>query len=215
MKLILADDHRVVRQGLIYFLEAHPHIEVIAEASNGQEAVDAYITHRPDMIIMDIDMPILDGVAATEAILAHDPKAHVFILTSFSAKDFVINALRAGACGYQLKDVEPDILVETLEAALRGEAPLHPRVLKHVRAHVATPESDHEQKLTQLTRREREVLQEICAGKSNKEIAATLVISEPTVKTHVSNIFGKLDVQDRTQAALFAIQAGLVEPNLF
>lgn len=214
MKLLIADDHHVVRKGLVYFLEASSEFEQIIEASNGEEAVAMYKQWRPDVVLMDIDMPIMNGIEATQALIKEFPDARVLILTSFSDQDHVIPALRAGACGYQLKDVEPETLVGTIKAAQAGEHAIHPQVMKHVLTHVAKPEDTSQQRLNQLTEREKEVLQEISTGKSNKEIAATLIISEKTVKTHVSNLLSKLELQDRTQAALFAIQVGIAKPTV-
>ncbi|TSB47954.1 response regulator [Alkalicoccobacillus porphyridii] len=212
MKLLIVDDHHVVRKGLVYFLEAASIVKDIIEAGTGEEAVQLYQKHKPDVVLMDIDMPIMDGIQATEMIVNEFPEARILILTSFSDQDYVIPALRAGACGYQLKDVEPETLVETIKAAQNGESALHPQVMKHVLTHVAKPEDTSKQRLAHLTEREKEVLQEISTGKSNKEIAVELVISEKTVKTHVSNLLSKLELQDRTQAALFAIQAGVAKP---
>ncbi|PAD13424.1 response regulator [Shouchella clausii] len=215
MRILLADDHHVVRKGLAYFLEAHPDIEIVAEASNGEEAVALYERHRPDILLMDIDMPVMDGIQATHVILRNHPQAKVFMLSGYGEKDFVIQALQAGACGYQLKDVEPDVLIHTIQAANSGELPLDPRIMKHVLTHVARPANSVADKVNRLTDREVDVLKEISTGKSNKEIAAALFISEKTVKTHVSNLLGKLELQDRTQAALFAIQAGIAKPISF
>ncbi|WP_059103723.1 response regulator [Shouchella shacheensis] len=215
MKLLLADDHHVVRKGLVYFLESSPEIKVVAEAGNGEEAIRLYVEHQPDVLLMDIDMPVLSGIDATKEILRLDPKARILILTSFSDQETVIPALQAGAQGYQLKDVAPDMLLQTIHAVHDGENAVHPSIMKHVLTHVAKPGNKIQQKLRRLTEREREVLSEISTGRSNKEIADVLVISEKTVKTHVSNVLGKLELHDRTQAALFAIQAGVARPSVF
>ncbi|GAF15209.1 DNA-binding response regulator [Bacillus sp. JCM 19046] len=215
MKILIADDHHVVRKGLVYFLESFADITIVAEASNGVEAVNLYKQHKPDIVLMDIDMPELNGIEATKQICTLDSAARVFILTSYSEKDIVIPALAAGACGYQLKDVEPSLLVETLKASISGETALDSRIMKHVLSHVHQPVNQVEKKLDQLTEREVDVLKEISTGKSNKEIAGALFISEKTVKTHVSHLLSKLELQDRTQAALFAIKAGVAKPPVF
>lgn len=212
---MIADDHHVVRKGIVYFLESFPDITIVAEASDGEEAVQFYERYKPDIVVMDIDMPKMNGIEATKQIRALNPEARVFILTSYSEKDIVIPALAAGACGYQLKDAEPALLVATLKASISGETPLDPRILKHVLSHVHKPENKTEQMLAQLTEREVDVLKEISTGKSNKEIANALFISEKTVKTHVSHLLSKLELQDRTQAALFAIKAGVAQPPIF
>ncbi|MBM0066521.1 response regulator [Alkalicoccobacillus gibsonii] len=210
MNLLIVDDHHMVRKGLIYFLEAIPTFQVVAEATNGQEAIELYDQHKPDVVLMDVDMPVLDGIQATTEIKARWPAARILIVTSFADQDYVIPALQAGASGYQLKDVEPEELVETIKAVYKGENKLHPHVMKHVLSHVTYDST--KQRLNSLTEREVDVLKEISTGKSNKDIAEALFISEKTVKTHMSNILSKLELADRTQAALFAIQAGIAKP---
>ncbi|WP_078392275.1 response regulator [Shouchella patagoniensis] len=215
MKLVIADDHHIVRKGLVYFLESHPDIQILAEADNGEDAIQAYKKHKPDLLLMDIEMPKMNGIEATKKILVSYPNAKVFILTSYSEKDVVIPALVAGACGYQLKDADPSLLVHTLKAALSGETPLDQRIMKHVLSHMANPSNEQEKRLARITERELDVLKEISTGKSNKEIASALFITEKTVKTHVSNLLNKLELNDRTQAALFAIQTGIAKPAIF
>ena len=212
MKLLIVDDHQMVRKGLIYFFEAIPEIEIVGEATNGQEAITMYERFLPDVVLMDVDMPVMNGIDATAQLLKRWPKARILIVTSFSDQDYVIPALQAGAAGYQLKDVEPEELVETIKAVHKGESKLHPQVMKHVLSHVS--EDTTKKRLATLTEREIDVLKEISTGQSNKEIAETLFISEKTVKTHVSNLLSKLELQDRTQAALFAIQAGVAKPTV-
>jgi DNA-binding NarL/FixJ family response regulator len=158
---------------------------------------------------MDLVMPEMDGIEATKLIKEKSPGTKVIILTSFSDKDHVIPAIRAGAIGYQLKDIEPDELVNAIRSVYRGESQLHSKITNHVMTHLMHGDQKETNQLDELTKREQEVLAEIARGKSNKEIAASLIITEKTVKTHVSNILSKLQLQDRTQAALFAVKNGL------
>ncbi|OZM56841.1 DNA-binding response regulator [Lottiidibacillus patelloidae] len=209
IRVVIADDHHVVRRGLVFFLKTQSDIEIVAEAQNGEEAVTLVKEHKPDVVLMDLVMPVMDGIEATKQILAEMPTLKIIMLTSFSDQEHVIPAIRAGASGYQLKDIEPDQLVSAIRAVHRGETQLHPKVTSHIMTHMAKGEEKEENLIELLTKREKEVLAEIANGKSNKEIADTLFITEKTVKTHVSNIFSKLDVADRTQAALYAVKHGL------
>lgn len=211
IKILIADDHHVVRRGLVFFLKTQKEIEVIGEAKNGQEAVEMTTSLKPDLVLMDLDMPIMDGIEATKQIKAVLPDMKIMILTSFSDQDHVIPAIEAGASGYQLKDIEPDELVRTIKMMLSGENQLHPKATTHLLSHLSNKNRDAKQPAEDLTKRELEVLIEIAKGKSNKEIASSLFITEKTVKTHVSNVLAKLDLQDRTQAALFAVKNGLIE----
>jgi len=210
IRVLIADDHHVVRRGLLFFLKTQKDIEVVGEASNGEEAVQLAHSLQPDVILMDLVMPKLNGIEATAKIKAAFPKIEVLMLTSFSDRDHVIPALEAGAAGYQLKDIEPDELVNSIRQIMRGEHILHPEATTTLEAqqeelasapHIINP----------LTPRERDVLAELTKGKSNKEIASSLFVTEKTIKTHISNIFSKLEVQDRTQAALYAVKHGLTE----
>ncbi|MBM7702747.1 DNA-binding NarL/FixJ family response regulator [Bacillus iocasae] len=210
IKVLIADDHHVVRRGLLFFLKTQAEIEVIGEAKDGVEAVELAQRLKPDVVLMDLVMPNMDGIEATKKLKEVEPNMKVLILTSFADQDHVIPAIRAGAVGYQLKDVEPDQLVQAIYAVHRGESQLHPKVTSHVFSHLSAHEKKETSLLHTLTNRERDVLTEIANGRSNKEIAAVLVITEKTVKTHVSNIFSKLNVADRTQAALYAVKHGLV-----
>lgn len=203
------DDHQVVRKGLRYFLESQSDLEIIAEADNGEEAVQIVGKTKPDVVLMDLIMPIKNGIEATKEITSLYPRTKVIILTSFADQEHVIPALQAGASGYQLKDIEPDELAETIRAVAEGESKLHDKVTKYVLTRISGVESEDEKRIKQLTRREKDVLVEITNGKSNKEIALSLFISEKTVKTHVSNILSKLMLSDRTQAALFAMKYGV------
>lgn len=208
IRIVIADDHHVVRRGLLFFLKTQKDIEIVGEAKNGKEAVELAATLKPDVVLMDLVMPELDGIEATKQIMERKIPSKVLILTSFSDQDHVIPAIRAGASGYQLKDVEPDQLIESIRAVHRGESQLHPKVTSHVMSHFSRGAGNknlHEE----LTKRELEVLAEIAKGKSNKEIASSLFITEKTVKTHVSNILAKLELADRTQAALYAVKHGI------
>lgn len=215
ISVLIVDDHAMVRQGLLTFLTLTDNIEVVGEAANGLEAVEQARRHRPDVVLMDLAMPELDGIEATRRIRALSPETQVLALTSFIEDEKLFPAIEAGAVGYLLKDVSPDDLVQAIEAAHRGEAHLHPEVTKKLMGHVAArarqPEPPEAGKVgpEELTGRELEVLRLIATGLSNREIARTLTIAEKTVKTHVSNILSKLHLADRTQAAIYALQEGL------
>lgn len=205
IKVLLVDDHLVVLRGLDYFLQTKPHIEIVGQAKDGKEALQKVRALKPDVVLMDVKMPKMDGIKATRRIMSAHPHVKVIILTSFSDQDAVIPAIKAGAIGYQLKDVDPDVLVETIEAAMKGNRILHPQVTNQLISHVSNEGNDRVDRDT-LTPREKEVLHQITMGNSNKEIAVNLHISEKTVKTHITSILRKLDLQDRTQAAIFALQ---------
>ncbi|WP_062105365.1 response regulator [Bacillus niameyensis] len=208
--VLIADDHHVVRRGLIFFLQTQKDIEIVGEAKNGLEAVELASKLKPDIVLMDLVMPIMDGIEATAKIKNSNPNIEIMILTSFADQDHVIPAIEAGASGYQLKDIEPDDLVSSIRKLIGGENTLHPKATNMLinRMNQKNPPDDL---ISALTLREKQVLAEIAKGKSNKEIGAHLNITEKTVKTHVSNIFLKLDVSDRTQAALYAVKNGFVE----
>lgn len=210
IKVLIADDHHVVRRGLLFFLKTQKDIEVIGEACNGKEAVKLATDLQPDIVLMDLVMPIMDGIEATRRIKSVYPHIHILMLTSFSDRDHILPAIEAGAAGYQLKDIEPDDLVLTIRKIIAGENSMHPEVSTQLdindEAMSNLPHSLHP-----LTRREKDVLAELTKGKSNKEIASSLFVTEKTVKTHISNIFTKLEVQDRTQAALYAVKYGLTD----
>lgn len=212
IRVLIADDHHVVRRGLMFFLKTQKDMDIVGEASNGKEAVDLTATLKPDIVLMDLVMPEMDGIQATKRIKAKYPQIQILMLTSFSDRDHVIPALKAGAAGYQLKDIEPDDLAEAIRKLMRGENTLHPEATSQLQKEVeVTPLSPHEEH--PLTPREQDVLSELTKGKSNREIASSLFVTEKTVKTHISNIFVKLQVQDRTQAALYAVKHGLTEPS--
>ena len=217
IKVLIVDDHAMVRQGLQTFLTLSEGIEVVGEAANGLEAVEQVRQHRPDVVLMDLVMPELDGIEATRRIRALSPETQVLALTSFIEDEKVFPAIEAGALGYLLKDVSPDDLVQAIRAAHRGEAQLHPEVTKKLMGQVVakakqpdpTPAKSIKPGSEELTGRELEVLRLIATGLSNREIAQTLTIAEKTVKTHVSNILSKLHLADRTQVAIYALQKGL------
>lgn len=212
IKVLIADDHHVVRRGLLFFLKTQKDIQIVGEATNGREAIELAATHRPDIILMDLVMPEMDGIEATKQVKKRFPEIEVLILTSFSDKDHVIPAIEAGAAGYQLKDIEPDDLVKSIRKIIRGENTLHPQATTHLMKN-KEPRENPPHVLYPLTPREQDVLSELTKGKSNREIAASLYVTEKTVKTHISNIFSKLSVQDRTQAALYAVKHGLTNPS--
>jgi len=214
IRVLIVDDHQVVRQGLRTFLDLNEDIQVIGEAVDGQEGVELAAQLAPDVVLMDLVMPRLDGIAATARIKALNQGAKVIALTSFTEDDKVFPAIQAGASSYLLKNVSPDGLVEAIRAAYRGEARLHPDVMRKLMEKVAAQTGSAKPvDSVQLTGREGEVIRLVAQGKSNREIAETLVISEKTAKAHISNILGKLGLDDRTQMAVYAIKHGLVNPD--
>jgi len=213
IKVLIVDDHQVVRQGLRTFLELHDDVIVVGEADDGITAVEMVRQLGPDVVLMDLVMPQLDGIAATRQVKSLGTQAQVIALTSFTEDDKVFPAIQAGASSYLLKDVSPDDLIEAIRAAHRGEARLHPDIARKLMeqvAHQAAP-ANREATVDELTEREHEVVRLVAQGRNNAEIAQVLVISDKTVKTHVSNILSKLNLQDRTQLAIYAIKNGLVE----
>ena len=209
LTVLLIDDHRVVRQGLRDFLELQEDIEIVGEASSGEEGVQLARELIPDVVLMDLVMPGIDGVEATRQLKAVSPSTRVIVLTSFADDDKVFPAIKAGAISYLLKDVSPEELAHAIRAAQRNEAVLHPEVAARLMQEFSAPRPD-EAPVEQLTPREMEVLRLIARGKSNKEIADALIVSEKTVKTHVSNILSKLHLADRTQAAIYALRKRIV-----
>jgi two-component system, NarL family, response regulator LiaR len=210
IRVLLVDDHAVVREGLRMFLELQDGIEVAGEAGDGQEAIETAQRLQPDVILMDLVMPKLDGVGAMRRLRASGSEARVVVLTSFLEDERLLPAIHAGAAGYLLKNAEPSELARAIRAAHAGEAVIDPMVaarLVHALAGGTTTRSADEER---LTRREREVLELIVGGRSNKRIAIELGISEKTVKTHVGHVLAKLGCADRTQAALMAVRDGLV-----
>lgn len=211
IRLLIADDHHVVRRGLVFFLRTQKGLDIIGEAANGKVAVELAKSLKPDLILMDLMMPEMDGIQATRIIKKEHPEIKIMMLTSFSDQDHVIPALEAGASGFQLKDIQPDELVASIKKIMSGENQLHPTATSHLLANLANKSKPEKKLLEELTKRELDVLKEIAKGKSNKEIAASLFITEKTVKTHVSNLLAKLELADRTQAALYAVKNKLVD----
>ncbi|MGG3673065.1 DNA-binding response regulator [Bacillus cereus] len=207
IKLLLVEDHHIVRRGLVFFLKTREEFEIIGEAENGEEALTFVQTERPDVVLMDLSMPKMDGIEATKRIKQYDETIKILMLSSFSEQDYVLPAIEAGADGYQLKEVQPDQLVASIVAVYQGNANFHPKVTPALLGRSAA-KKEKENPFSMLTKREQEVLREIAKGRSNKEIAAELHITEQTVKTHVSNVLAKLEVDDRTQAALYAVKHG-------
>ncbi len=208
IKVLLVDDHNVVRQGLKLFLATQPDINVVGEADNGQDALAAVGKHQPDVVLMDLVMPKLDGIGATQQIKARFPDVEVIVLTSFTEDAQITAVIKAGAIGYLLKNVEPNELAAAIRAAQRGEVHLHPEVARRLMQALGPKEQSTVAE--PLTEREIEVLKALARGESNKQIADTLIVSEKTVKAHVSNILGKLGLQSRTQAVLYALRHGMV-----
>lgn len=207
IRVLLIDDHAVVRRGLAAFLATYDEIEVVGDAGSGAEGVELAGRLLPDVVLMDLVMPEMDGIEATRRVRSVSPTTQVIVLTSYSEDERIFPAIKAGALSYLLKDVGPDALMRAIVAARRGEATLHSTVAARL-MHELT--DSHTSPLDQLTEREREVLGCIARGMSNAEIANHLIIGERTVKTHVSNILSKLHLQDRTQAALLALREKLV-----
>lgn len=207
--VLVVDDHRVVREGLRTFLELIEDVEIVGEATNGDEAIAKAAQLVPDVVLMDLVMPGTDGIEATRRIRDVSPTTKVIVLTSFVEDDKVFPAIKAGAAGYLLKDVEPSALEEAIRTVFRGEALLHPTVAVKLMQEYAGDEQ--KRPAGNLTDREMDVLRLLARGLSNREIARELVVAEKTVKTHVSNILAKLHLQDRTQAALYAVRRGLVD----
>ncbi|MBN1321215.1 MAG: response regulator transcription factor [Thermoleophilia bacterium] len=228
IRILIVDDHQIVRRGLRTFLELHEDMAVVGEASDGLMAVEMVRQTAPDVVLMDLMMPRLDGVSATRQIMEMDVRTRVIALTSFAEDTQVFPAIQAGASSYLLKDVSPDELVDAVRAASRGEPRLHPDVARKLMdamralrpsgldTDAGSPPSsaaDRGSPAGDLTEREREIIRSVAQGKSNREIAGQFYISEKTVKTHISHILAKLGLKDRTQLAIFAIRNGLAEAD--
>jgi DNA-binding NarL/FixJ family response regulator len=214
IRVLVADDQSMVRAGFRMLLAEEADIDVVAEASNGREALDKAARFHPTVVLMDIRMPELDGLEATRRILAADPTARILILTTFDLNEYIYEALRAGASGFVLKDDPPEQLIAAIRTVAAGDALLSPSVTKRVInqfTHIARPTPPPE--LDELTGREREILRLIAEGLSNAEIGERLYISETTVKTHVTHVLQKLNLRDRVQAVVLSYQSGLVEQD--
>jgi DNA-binding NarL/FixJ family response regulator len=219
VRVLLVDDQQLVRTGFRMVLADEEGIEVVGEASNGQEAVDAAARVRPDVVVMDIRMPVMDGIEATRRLTATDRDTpRVLVLTTFDTDEHVVEALRAGASGFLLKDVTPSDFVSAIRVVAAGDALIAPSVTRRLLerfVEVAPPPADaaRDRQLGQLTEREVEVLRLVAQGLSNREIAESLVLAEPTVKTHVSHLLLKLDLRDRAQLVVLAYETGIVRPG--
>lgn len=217
VRVLLADDQALVRAGFGMILDAQPDLVVVAEAGDGRQAIELARTHRPDVVLMDIRMPVLDGLAATREIVAELPRTRVLVLTTFDADDYVYDALAAGASGFLLKDVGRDELVQAVRIVAQGDALLAPKVTRRLLADFVrsrpAPPSPPSPVLELLTARERDTLMLLARGQSNAEIAAAMVVSEHTVKTHVGNVLMKLGLRDRIHAVILAYERGLVQPG--
>jgi NarL family two-component system response regulator LiaR len=208
IRVFIADDHAIVRKGIDAVLEIVPDIELVGEAENGREAVDQVEKLRPDVILMDLVMPEMDGIEAIQRIKERQPEARILVLTTFAGEDKILPAIKAGALGYHLKDSRPEDLTQAIRQVHSGESSLHPIIARKVLEELSHP-SSRPPTPEPLTQREVEVLRLVAQGLENHEIAEKLVITEATVRTHVSNITGKLHVASRTQAALYALREGI------
>ena len=216
VRVVIADDQGMVRSGFTTLLNSEPDIEVVGEAVNGQEAITRAVQLRPDVILMDVRMPVLDGLEATRQISAIDGAPRVLVLTTFDLDDYVYQALRWGASGFLLKDASARELAEAVRVVAAGDALLSPSVTRRLIAEFArmgAPRGPSRKRLRDLTERETEVLALVAQGLSNAEIAGRLVVAEQTVKTHVSRVLMKLGLRDRTQAVVLAYETGLVQPG--
>ena len=219
IRVLVADDHAIVRKGICALLATEDGIEVVGEAADGQRAIEQVAHLRPDVVLMDLVMPGVDGLAATQQINAGWPETRILVLTSFAGVDKIMPAIKAGALGYLLKDSDPEVLVDSIRQVYCGNSSLHPSVARALLEEVAHPSNQTNSRLTEaLTEREAEVLQFVARGWCNQEIADALTISEATVRAHVSHILAKLDLASRTQAAIYALRMGwasLADQNAF
>lgn len=205
IRVLIIDDHSVVRQGLRMFLALDPELEIVGEASNGTEGIEQVRQLKPNVVLMDLLMPVMDGITAIQKIRTEFPQVEIIALTSVLEDEKVVGAIKSGAIGYLLKDTQADELCRAIKAAANGQVQLSPQAAARLVREIKAPESPEK-----FTKRETDVLRLIALGRSNKEIAGELVIGEKTVKTHVSNILMKLNLSSRTQAALYAVRIGLV-----
>ncbi|MGH8893888.1 MAG: response regulator [Actinomycetes bacterium] len=215
IRVVIADDQSLVRTGFSAILSHEPDLDVVGEAGDGREAVEQARLHRPDVMLMDVRMPVMDGLEATRALTAGRSTTRVLILTTFDLDEYVFAALRAGASGFLLKDCPADQLLTAIRVVAGGEAMIAPAVTRRLIAEFANRPrpGDHAQRFAMLTEREREVLVLLAGGHSNAEIAGTLFLGESTVKTHVARILAKLGLRDRVQAVVEAYECGLVQPG--
>ncbi|HEY6737723.1 MAG TPA: response regulator transcription factor [Actinopolymorphaceae bacterium] len=218
IRLLVVDDQPLLRKGFRMILESEPDLVVVGEAGDGRQAIESARALQPDVVLMDIRMPHLDGVEATAQITGSDRSGQikVLVLTTFDLDEYVVAALRAGASGFLLKDVPPDELAAAIRIVARGDAVVAPNITRRLLdrfAGMVVGDAQTNEKLAGLTDREREVLQHVARGRSNAEIAAALYVSETTVKTHVGNVLGKLGLRDRVQAVVFAYESGLIRPG--
>jgi DNA-binding NarL/FixJ family response regulator len=216
IRVVIADDQSMVRAGFRSLLQAEPDLDVVAEAADGEQALAAVRRFKPDVVLMDIRMPNVDGLEATRRIVEAGSSARILILTTFDLDEYVYEALRAGASGFLLKDASPEQLIAAIHVLVEGEAVLAPSVTRRVVeafARLPAPQDELQAALETLTSREREVLALMARGRSNSELADALVVSEATAKTHVRNVLAKLDLRDRVHAVVFAYECGLVQPG--
>lgn len=210
IRVLIVDDHAIVRDGIRSLLSTIPDIEVVGDAANGLEAVSLYSRLKPDVTLMDLVMPEMDGIQAIQEIITRDPEARLLVLTSFATDDKIFPAIKAGASGYLLKDSDSEELLRSIREVRRGESSIDPKIARKLLREISSPPPEPIQEdIDPLTERELEVLKMVATGKSNQEIADELVVSEGTIRAHVSNILGKLHLASRTQATLFALRHGL------
>ena len=208
IRLLIVDDHTIVRKGIRALLATETDIEVVGEAANGREAIAQTVNLHPDVILIDLMMPEMDGIEAVRRITADNADTRILVLTSFATDDKVFPAIKAGALGYLLKDSAPEALINAIRQVYRGESSLHPKIARKLLKEISRP-MEQAQTLDPLTQREVDVLKLVANGLSNQEIANSLTVSEATVRTHVSHILSKLHLASRTQAALYALREGL------
>jgi NarL family two-component system response regulator LiaR len=209
IRVLIVDDHQLVRQGLRTYFDLLDGITVVGEAGNGVEAVDLFRSTQPDIVLMDLMMPEMDGIEATRQINAISTDSKVIVISSFTEDEMVFPAIKAGAAGYLLKDVSPEELASAIKTVYMGESQLHPEIVSKLMNQFVSPPADKPTGLDELTPREVDVLRLIAKGKNNKEIGDEMVISEKTVKTHVSSILSKLELDNRTQAAIYSLKHNL------